>query len=45
MDSIERTGPKAGDRTFLAQGGMTGTLLTLAVSGARVYFLVKRTPL
>jgi hypothetical protein len=42
--SIERAGSKEGERTFLAQDGMTGTLLTLAVSGTRVYFLVKRTP-
>ncbi len=40
--SLER--PGGGGRTFLAQDGMTGTLLTLALSGTRVYFLVKRVP-
>jgi hypothetical protein len=42
--SIRRTGTNAGDRTFLAQDGMTGTLLTLAVRGTQVYFLMKRAP-
>jgi len=42
--SVERAGTSAGEWTFLAQDGMTGTLLTLAASGTRVYFLVKRTP-
>jgi hypothetical protein len=42
--SMKRAGTNAGERTFLAQDRMTGTLLTLAVSGPQVYFLVKRTP-
>jgi hypothetical protein len=41
---LERPGATGGDRTFLAQDGTTGTLLTLAVSGTRVYFLVKQVP-
>jgi len=41
--SVERAGTAAAGRSFLAQDGMTGTLLTLLVSGNRVYLLVKRT--
>lgn len=41
--SVERAGASAGERTFLAQDGMTGTLLTLVVRKTRVYFLVTRT--
>jgi hypothetical protein len=33
-----------GERTFLAQDGLRGTLITVAQSGARVYLLVKRLP-
>jgi hypothetical protein len=42
--SIERTETTAGDRTFLAQDGMNGTLLTLALRATQVYFLAKRSP-
>jgi hypothetical protein len=42
--SVERVTPDGRGRTFLAQDGMTGTLLSLALSGSRVYFLVKRAP-
>jgi hypothetical protein len=42
--SIERAGANAGERMFLAQDGMTGTLVSLLIRGARVYFLMKRTP-
>jgi hypothetical protein len=43
--STEReAAPEGSGRSFLAQDGMTGTLITLTVSGPRVYFLVKRAP-
>ena len=42
--SVERAATSRGERSFLAQDGMTGTLLSLLLSGPRVYFLVKRVP-
>jgi hypothetical protein len=42
--SVERPAGAAGGRSFLAQDGSTGTLITLAQSGARVHLLVKRVP-
>lgn len=42
--STERVGEDGKSRTFLAQQDLTGTLLSLALAGARVYFLVKRVP-
>lgn len=40
----ERRGDNGKTRTFLAQDGLTGTLITWAWTGARVYLLVKRVP-
>jgi hypothetical protein len=40
--SVERAAPEGGERSFLAQDGMTGTLISLTQRGARVYLLVKR---
>ena len=40
----EQLGDNGKTRTFLAQDGLTGTLITWAHTGARVYLLVKRTP-
>jgi hypothetical protein len=42
--SMERPATPTTARSFLAQDGMTGTLLTLLDRGDRIYFLVKRTP-
>ncbi len=42
--STQRTDPELGN-LFLAQNGMTGTLLSLARGGARIHFLVKRSPI
>jgi hypothetical protein len=42
--ATERAGEDGTNRTFLAQEDRTGTLLTLALTGARVYLLVKRVP-
>lgn len=42
--SVERAAPREQERTFLARDEMTGTLLSLVQSGARVYFLLKRAP-
>ncbi|MBA2459197.1 MAG: hypothetical protein H0V43_09630 [Gemmatimonadales bacterium] len=39
---MERRSEDGAARTFLAQNGMDGTLLTLAQNGARVHFLLKR---
>jgi hypothetical protein len=41
--STEQVGSDGQSRTFLAQDGLTGTLLTCARTGSRVYLLVKRT--
>jgi hypothetical protein len=40
----EQLGDNGKTRTFLAQDGLTGTLITWACTGARVYLLVKRAP-
>jgi hypothetical protein len=42
--STEQLGANGKDRTFLAQDSRTGTLITWACAGARVYLLVKRAP-
>jgi hypothetical protein len=43
--SIKQVSPDGRERTFLAQDGMTGTLVSLALTRtSRVYLLVKRTP-
>jgi hypothetical protein len=42
--STERVGEDGKSRTFLAQEDLTGVLLTLALTGPRVYLLVKRVP-
>ena len=42
--STERLGDDGKSRTFLAQDALTGTLITWACAGARVYLLVKRAP-
>jgi hypothetical protein len=42
--SVEQGGAHDKSRTFLAQDGQSGTLITLAWTGARVYLLVKRAP-
>jgi len=42
--STERVGGDGKSRTFLAQEDLTGTLVTLALSGARVFVLAKRVP-
>jgi hypothetical protein len=43
--SVKRVAPDGRERTFLAQDGMTGTLLTLLLTRtSRVYLLVKRVP-
>jgi hypothetical protein len=42
--ATERSAGEGGGRTFLAQDGLRGTLITVAQSGARVYVLVKRAP-
>jgi hypothetical protein len=42
--STERVGEDGKSRTFLAQEDLTGTLLSLALTGSRVYLLVKRVP-
>jgi hypothetical protein len=42
--STEQLGANGKTRTFLAQDSRTGTLITWAWSGARVYLLVKRAP-
>jgi hypothetical protein len=44
--SMKQVSPDGRERTFLAQDGMTGTLVTLALTRtSRVYLLVKRTPI
>jgi len=40
----ERPATDGRTRTFLAQDGLTGTLITWARTGARVYLLIKRAP-
>ena len=40
----EQLGDSGKTRTFLAQDGLTGALITWAWTGARVYLLVKRVP-
>jgi len=40
--AVERRSEDGAARTFLAQNGMDGTLLTLAQNGARVHFLLQR---
>jgi hypothetical protein len=43
--SVKQVTPDGRERTFLAQDGMTGTLLTLLLTrSSRVYLLVKRVP-
>ncbi|MEA2723757.1 MAG: hypothetical protein QOH59_1528 [Gemmatimonadales bacterium] len=42
--SVERSEPGRLGRSFLAQDGMTGTLLSLTQAGSVVYFLMKRAP-
>jgi hypothetical protein len=41
---VEQLGDNGKSRTFLAQDGLTGALVTWACKGARVYLLVKRVP-
>jgi hypothetical protein len=41
---VEQGSAGGHERSFLAQDGMNGTLVTLALSGTRVYLLVKRAP-
>lgn len=42
---VKRVAADGRERTFLAQEGMTGTLLTLVLArSSRVYLLVKRVP-
>lgn len=42
--STEQVGGDGKSRTFLAQDGLTGALITWAYAGTRVYLLVKRAP-
>ena len=42
--STEQLAQDGKSRTFLAQDGLTGTLITWRRTGARVYLLVKRLP-
>ncbi len=40
--AVERRSEDGAGRSFSAQNGMDGTLLTLAQNGARVHFLLQR---